>query len=330
MYGDSAAPSEAKLREPSPKGPIAVSIALARPDHWFKNVFMLPGAALAVALGDNAISLDAAGSLLVGLIAACLIASANYTINEWLDAEFDRHHPEKRFRPSATGLVAAPRAYAQWGVLSLAGLVLAGSLNPQFCLFAGAFCIMGLVYNVNPLRTKDRPYLDVLSEAVNNPLRFMLGWSAIVNDTLPPSSILLAFWMGGAYLMAIKRYAEFRHIADPATAGKYRRSFQFYTEESLLVSAFFYALSSAFLLGVFLIKYKIEFLLAVPLMALLFAWYLKIGMRADSVTQKPEKLYKERTFVLYVAFLGSLMTLLFFVELPWLDVLVEYHVLRAR
>ena len=28
---------------------------------------------------------------------------------------------------------------------------------------------MGVVYNVPPLRTKEWPYLDVLSESVNNP-----------------------------------------------------------------------------------------------------------------------------------------------------------------
>jgi decaprenyl-phosphate phosphoribosyltransferase len=78
---------------------------------------------------------------------------------------------------------------------------------------------MGLVYNVKPVRTKDRQYLDVLSESVNNALRVLLGWSAIISDVLPPSSILLAYWMGGAYLMAIKRYSEYRFINSSEQAG---------------------------------------------------------------------------------------------------------------
>ena len=52
--------------------------------------------------------------------------------------------------------------------------------------------MMGILYNVEPIRTKDRAYVDVLSESINNPLRFLLGWSAIVSDVLPPSSVLLA------------------------------------------------------------------------------------------------------------------------------------------
>ena len=297
-------------------------IAIARPDHWFKNVFMLPGAALALVLTKEALAFELV-DLLFGVVSACLIASANYTINEWLDAEFDRHHPIKQHRPSVAGRLSAPLVYTQWAALAITGLMIASAISHYFLLFAAALLTMGLVYNVKPLRTKDRHYVDVLSESINNPLRFLLGWSAIIDDVLPPSSILLAYWMGGAYLMAIKRYAEYRFIADPQLAGRYRRSFRYYTEETLLASAFFYALVSAFFLGVFLIKYRIEFLVSMPFLALLFTWYLVIGMRVQSVAQSPEKLYRERPFVAYVAALSLLIIALMFVDLPWLNSLVE-------
>jgi 4-hydroxybenzoate polyprenyltransferase len=298
-------------------------VALARPDHWFKNVFMLPGAALALAVSPELATPTAALHLLVGIVSVCFIASANYTINEWLDADFDRHHPVKKLRPSALGTVTAPQVYIQWAAFALAGLGLGYRLGPQFLAFAAALLVMGIIYNVNPVRSKDRVYIDVLSESLNNPLRFLLGWSAILSDVLPPSSILLAFWMGGAYLMAVKRYAEFRFINDPNVAGRYRRSFLFYSEQSLLTSSFFYALTASLFLGVFLIKYRIEYLVAFPFVALLFAWYLYMGMQPKSVTQNPERLFKERTFVIYVALLTTLMTALFFVDIPWLNTLVE-------
>ena len=77
---------------------------------------------------------------------------------------------------------------------------------------------MGIIYNVRPIRSKDRIYLDVLSESINNPLRLLLGWSAVLAGMLPPSSILMAYWMGGAFLMAVKRYAEYRFINDPESS----------------------------------------------------------------------------------------------------------------
>ena len=79
-------------------------IDIARPDHWFKNVFMLPGLLLALALGAT-LPENYMWVFLTGLVSVCLIASANYTIIEWLDAEFDRHHPVKKNRPSVSGAI---------------------------------------------------------------------------------------------------------------------------------------------------------------------------------------------------------------------------------
>ena len=35
---------------------------------------------------------------------------------------------------------------------------------------------MGCLYNIPPIRTKDHAYVDVLSESINNPIRFLVGW----------------------------------------------------------------------------------------------------------------------------------------------------------
>jgi 4-hydroxybenzoate polyprenyltransferase len=256
-----------------------------------------------------------------------LVASANYVINEWLDREFDRHHPVKHQRPSVSSVLRPSWVYLEYAMLALIGLGLAYCISLQFLVFSIALLVMGLLYNVRPFRTKEKPYLDVLSESVNNPLRLLLGWSIFIHNGLPPSSILLAYWMGGAFLMGVKRYSEFRFINDPARAGLYRKSFQSYTEQSLLLSSFFYALLSSFFLAVFLIKYRIEFVLSFPAFALLFVWYLGIGMRPESAAKDPEKIFREPRFVSFVVLLCALVTVLFFVDIPLLNVLtnrVEY------
>ncbi len=297
-------------------------IAIARIDHWFKNVFMLPGLLLAIALGahipDNFIWV-----LIIGVLGVCLIASANYTINEWLDAKFDRHHPIKKNRPSAVGDVKKEFVILQWLILASVGLYLSYLIKLEFFIANAALLLMGLIYNVSPIRSKDRVYIDVLSEAINNPLRFLLGWYLVIAPLIPPSSVLLSYWMGGAFLMAVKRYAEYRFINNPERAGLYRKSFQFYSEEKLLLSAFFYALMSAVFIGVFLVKYKIEFLLTLPFFALLFVWYLYIGMQTNSVSQSPEKLYRKKKFILFIIILGIMTMASLFVDLPWLNVLLE-------
>jgi len=303
---------------------------IARPDHWFKNVLMLPGTMVAVVLLP---SFSATLGLLpwvgLGFVAACLAASANYVINEYLDAEFDRHHPKKRSRPCAAGLIRGRYVLFEYVALASFGLGLAALVGLQFLLVTAALLVMGLVYNVRPVRAKDRQYLDVLSESVNNPLRFLLGWSVVLGNQLPPSSILVTYWMGGAFLMGIKRYAEYRSIGDSQVAGRYRRSLRFYSEKSLLLSSFFYALVSSFFLGIFLIKYRIEFLLTAPAFALLFTWYLEIGMREESPAQAPEGLFREWRFVAFTVALVVLVGVLFYLDIPWLAWLLERKVYGA-
>ena len=296
---------------------------IARPDHWFKNIFMLPGFLLALTLAEHQFKIQNVLDIFLAVFAVCLIASANYTINEWLDAKFDKHHPVKKNRPAVTGAITGGGAYLQWAILATTGLSLSLCINIHFTYLNALLLIMGLIYNVNPIRTKDRQYLDVLSESINNPLRFMLGWTIVSDNFLPPSSVIFAYWMGGAYLMGIKRYAEYRYINNAEIARKYRRSFGFYTEESLLLSSFFYGLTSAFFLGVFLIKYRVEFILLMPLLALLFTWYLKIGMQENSVTQTPEKLYTQKGFIAYLVIIGLIFICLTFIDIPLLNIVVE-------
>src|SRR6185312_11887639 len=64
----------------------------------------------------------------------------------------------------------------------------------------------------------------------------------------------------------------------------------------------FYAICSSFFLAVFLIKYRIEFLLTFPLFSLMFTWYLAIGLKPNSAAQAPERLFTERRFLMFVGF----------------------------
>ena len=96
-------------------------------------------------------------------------------------------------------------------------------------------------------------------------------------------------------------------------------SFAGYTETSLTVSCFVYALASSFVLAVFLLKYRIEYLLIAPVVIALFAHYLALSMQPGSSAQKPEKLIRERGLMALVALLTALFVLLTFVNVPALE-----------
>lgn len=128
--------------------------------------------------------------------------------------------------------------------------------------------------------------------------------------------------------MALKRLGEYRSADTEgrlASLKIYRRSFERYTEESLLLSSFLYALLAAFFLAVFLVKYRIEYLLSLPIFAVLFVQYLHVALKKDSPVQQPEKLHKERALVWTVMILALVLVVLTWVDLPILERLSSPH-----
>jgi 4-hydroxybenzoate polyprenyltransferase len=298
-------------------------VKIARPDHWIKNAFIVPGIVFACLLTSQPLTWGIIGRFVIGLTATCLIASANYVINEWLDAEFDRHHPTKSLRPAVAGGLDVRVVTAEYILLSLAGLGLSQLVSVYFLVAELVLLLMGIIYNVKPFRSKDIPFFDVISESFNNVIRLFLGWFVVTSSWLPPVSIIIGYWMGGAFLMAVKRYAEYRMIGDPERAGSYRKSFRYYSEKTLLVSAIFYALTSVFFCGIFLIKYRLELLIAMPFLAGLFCLYLYKSFDADSAVQKPEKLYQERFLMAYSVGFAVLVLLLLWIRIPFLETLLN-------
>ncbi len=300
-------------------------VRIARPDHWFKNIFVLPGFAFAVHDSPAPMQWSVLPAALLGLLATCLVASSNYVLNEILDAERDRLHPSKRDRPVPSGLVNIPTAYVEWLLLGALGLALGWWVNPFVFMLLALLLVMGLLYNVPPLRLKDLPFLDVLTESVNNPIRLCLGWYVLVQAYPPTLSLIMAFWMLGAFFMATKRLAEYKQIGEAGAAAAYRKSFVYYTVYRLILSAVYYASAFSLFWGIFLIRYRIELILSVPFLAGFIPIYLRLGFWLDSPAQNPEKLYRQRGLVLYTAICLSVITLLMFVDMPFLDRLFPLH-----
>jgi 4-hydroxybenzoate polyprenyltransferase len=292
-------------------------IKIARTDHWFKNVFVLPGIFLGALVSPSRLGAFDVLMIVYGLFIVCLTASANYVINEIMDAATDKHHPQKKHRPIPSGRVKKSSAFFIWIGLLVVSLVLASTVNRMFLMVTIAFILQGLVYNLPPIRTKDLPYVDVITESVNNPIRLLFGWFMINTATFPTLSMVLAYWAIGAFFMAAKRYAEFVMINDRHRAAAYRSSFKYYSKNKLLICMFYYACLFSFFMGIFLIRYRVELIFAVPNIALVIAYYLRMSLLPNSPVQYPELLHKNSVFMGILLSCVGVVVLLFLVDIPF-------------
>jgi len=144
----------------------------------------------------------------------------------------------------------------------------------------------------------------------------LLGWYMVTSSLVPPASLLLCYWMGGCFLMALKRFSEYREIGDPILAGAYRKSFQSYTEVSLLTSVTFYASAAMLFFGAFIMRYRIELILVFPLIALLMSTYFALAFQPNSAVQNPEKLYREPRLMIEAGLASASMIGLLFINIP--------------
>ena len=310
-------------------------LKICRIDHWLKNIFILFGHAVAIVLDPElTVNGNTVFWAVYSLIPACFIASANYILNEILDAPFDRLHPTKKLRGIPAGKVKVP---ILWGIM--AGLIVAGFAlaiplqSTGYTIALGLLLLSGLVYNVPPIRLKDRAFLDVIAESFNNPIRLWLGWYALEKTLVqPPLGIVLAWWSFGALLMTGKRYAEFRFIDDAELSGRYRKSFQTYTEQRLIIAMITYANLFCFSTGVSMTAYEQlnNLVFVFPMITFAIIAYFKQAMSVKGAKLEPEQLLRNPwVIVATMATAGLAIYLLMaeenythifhFWELHWLD-----------
>jgi decaprenyl-phosphate phosphoribosyltransferase len=176
-------------------------LATMRPKQWIKNALVIAAAGAAGALGHD----DTPVRVTVACVAFCLLASGIYSINDVRDAEEDRRHPRKRFRPVAAGEID-PRVATAIGLsLLLAGMLLCAAIGPLLALVGAGYVVLTLSYT---LVWRHLIVFDIFAVAGGFVLRAVAGGvAAPVNLSL---WFLLVVTSSAVFVAAAKRYAELR------------------------------------------------------------------------------------------------------------------------
>jgi 4-hydroxybenzoate polyprenyltransferase len=152
-----------------------------RPHQWLKNALIaLP----AVAAHDFATGTLA--TVLIAIISFSLCASSIYLINDMIDLQHDRVHPQKRHRPLAAGTVPLSHAAVLFGIVAVLALAFAMLLPWAFMAVLAAYFGLSMSYSVY---LKRKLMIDVVTLAGLYGIRVVAGAAA--------TGMLLSHWLVG-------------------------------------------------------------------------------------------------------------------------------------
>jgi decaprenyl-phosphate phosphoribosyltransferase len=208
-----------------PSWPLAV-LRTARPRQWPKNLLVFAAPLAGASLGRR----DGLVYALVAAVAFGFASVAVYFINDVADAERDRSHPRKRYRPVAAGDLPKRHAIVLGAAFAAAGLA-AGVLISEPLLVAAVGGYLGLSFLYSGV-LKHIPVVELLFVASGFLLR-VLGGAAATH--VPPSGWFLLVCSLGAFGVAIaKRYTELTNLGPEAI--RHRPAMRRYRPAALRVS----------------------------------------------------------------------------------------------
>lgn len=198
-----------------------------RPKQWTKNTVVL--AALVFASGDRSQPFDIASFWWEAVLAAvffCLASSAIYLLNDIKDVDHDRAHPEKKYRPIASGELAVGAA-AVCAVMLLA-VSLGGSwyITPRLTGVIGLYLGLQFAY---VYALKKVPLVDTFVIAIGFVLRALAG--AVAIDVKISPWLLLCALLLAMFLALCKRRQEMTQ--EEFDASETRPSLSGYNEKVL-------------------------------------------------------------------------------------------------
>ena len=214
------------------EGQLALKYMLrsVRPKQWTKNLLVFLALIFSMNLYWEPFDLTSVGHLLARTVAAfalfCLVSSSEYLINDLVDLENDRQHPQKRLRPLASGGLKPSYALITAVFLVALSLPLSFWLGRLFGAVVLGYVILMLLYS---LALKHIVIIDVFTIAAGFVLRAVAG-AVVINVPISPW-LYICTVLGALFIGFSKRRHELVLLNNDAP--KHRRSLEEYTPQLL-------------------------------------------------------------------------------------------------
>ncbi len=195
--------------------PLLVSL---RPHQWTKNLLVFAPLALSKHLFEQEPFLRA----LIAFALFCGLSGTVYLVNDVVDVERDRLHPQKRLRPVASGALSLRTASVFAAVLGVACLGSSFWLGPAFALSALAYLLLNIAYS---FKLKEIVIVDAIALSLGFVVRAVAG--AVVIGVVFSAWLLICTILLALFLTFCKRRHELTSLTQ--TASEHRKSLEEYS-----------------------------------------------------------------------------------------------------
>ena len=175
--------------------------------QWPKNFVVFGALVFALELDDPAQVLKT----VLAFVAMCAASSTIYLLNDLIDIEKDRAHPEKKKRPLASGALSVQVAVAMLVVLGAGSLTLAFFLRLEFASAVICYLALNLFYS---FLLKNIMLVDVMAIAVSFVIRGIAG--ALVIDVVFSNWLVVCTLFLALFLALGKRRREIGLLEEEA------------------------------------------------------------------------------------------------------------------
>ncbi len=259
-------------------------LKLLRPEQWYKNLVVFLGL-----IFSQILTSDFVIKTFLAFAVLCIYSGVNYTINDIVDIEKDRKHPEKKQRPLPSGRVTKTQAVVFASALFVAASYASFSLSYLFGLASLLFFFLGLAYT---FLLKNMYIVDVITIAVLFSMRAILGILEI-NVYLSPWLVLCTFLLA-LFLALGKRKSEMVFLGKKAKSHrKVLEPYDNLSTDYLIVSAIS-ALFISYSIYSIIAKANTYMIITIPVAAFLLFRYMSFIFGSSRISRNTEKVFSDK------------------------------------
>lgn len=200
---------------------IKAVIELLRPKQWIKNFFVFA----AIIFSGNILNIDILQNNIITFVLFCLTSSSIYVLNDIVDLEKDKKHPQKKNRPLPSGRVSKKEAiFADIVIVCLVMYFSYTKVNHEIMLIYLTYMVVNILYS---FKLKNVVIIDVMIITFGFVLRVASG-SIATGVNISPWLFLCTILLS-LFLALNKRKSEIITLKDKS--GSHRKILEDYSVE---------------------------------------------------------------------------------------------------